>query len=53
MKLASYDIKVTLSDPSEPETQISTTIRNVPRDKVLTTPIPLRGLLEMFEESVD
>jgi hypothetical protein len=53
MQLAFYDITITLSDPEDPETQIKCKLSKVPREKVISAPMPLKNLLETFESAVD
>jgi len=52
MELPFYNVKITISDPDDDETQISITLDRILRDKLLTVKIPLAGMLAQFEESV-
>lgn len=52
MKLDAYDVKLTLSDPNDPETAITLTIKAIPRDKILTVPLPMAETLKEFEAMI-
>jgi len=53
MKLKEYNIVIALQDPDDEETEIKMTLGRVPRENVKTVKLPLQGLLEQFEESVE
>lgn len=52
MRLPAYDVAVTISDPDDPDTQLIFNVGRIKREKLLTTPFPLGGALQMFEASV-
>lgn len=53
MKLPAYDITVIISDPDDPTCHLKIKLGHVPREKVVSTPIPLALSLEMFEQSIE
>lgn len=56
MKLERYDVAIIISEPGldledrDATNTISAVLRDVPRDSVIDKRLPLRGLLEQFEE---
>lgn len=53
MELPAYNLEVIISDPNDPETHVKISLERVPREKLMSTPIPIAGTLKVFEEAVE
>lgn len=51
MKLSSYNVTITISDPCDPETEGTVKLENVPREKIQSVTI-LRAVMDALEEAV-
>ena len=53
MKLTHYNLRIELSDPNNPSVTFALVIERAEREKLVSTPLPLKGTVEAFEEAIE